>query len=343
MHNNAEIFEGKIIVKNKKSINRLHNNKGYGKKLENGKLKINPVEAFFLLSENKITIYDKRGKKISLNKFYRTYFRKFEGFLKKIISYKDLRERGYNLRIYGDSKKYDFKVTKKKPVKKKCYIKTFYEEEKIKIKKIDKILKDLEFKKEELWLAIVDEEVDVTYYKANRRNLKGNQKESKISKIKDYLSNNRALILNEKKAEKLFKNGFFGKPYIKSLQISSIENLYLQRRNILEKKNRKKEDKLKNKDLEKYYRYLVYSDLKKRGLIVKTGFKYGSHFRAYSKGPDKSHAEYLITVLPENFKFQWLEISRGLRVAQTVNKKMIYSIVKGRDTIKYLELTRFRP
>ena len=42
--------------------------------------------------------------------------------------------------------------------------------------------------------------------------------------------------------------------------------------------------------------YIVFRDLRNRGYIVKTGFKYGSEFRLYERGksPGDGHSNYLV-------------------------------------------------
>ncbi|BAB59544.1 tRNA intron endonuclease [Thermoplasma volcanium GSS1] len=80
----------------------------------------------------------------------------------------------------------------------------------------------------------------------------------------------------------------------------------------------------------------VYRDLLSRGCIVKTGFKYGTNFRVY-EGEKSEHAEYLVSVV-EN-KLIWYYISRAVRVASSVRKKMIFTtIIDGK--IKYIMISR---
>ena len=86
----------------------------------------------------------------------------------------------------------------------------------------------------------------------------------------------------------------------------------------------------------------VFRDLKKRGLIVKTGFKFGAHFRAYSKKPDETHAEYLIHVVDKNFESSWSEIGRAVRLAHSVNKEIMFSRVDNHK-IEYIGFGRLRP
>lgn len=83
---------------------------------------------------------------------------------------------------------------------------------------------------------------------------------------------------------------------------------------------------------------LVYDDLISRGFILRTGFKYGSNFRIYS-GDMESHAEFLVHVFPDIE--QWYRISRAVRVAHAVRKKMIFC-GKVDDGIMYLKIERVR-
>ena len=66
----------------------------------------------------------------------------------------------------------------------------------------------------------------------------------------------------------------------------------------------------------------IFSDLTLRHCIVKTGFKYGCNFRVYLKNTD-DHAELLISLMDE--KELWFKISRAVRLATAVRKKMIYA------------------
>ena len=89
-------------------------------------------------------------------------------------------------------------------------------------------------------------------------------------------------------------------------------------------------------------RFNVFKDLKKRGLLVKTGFKFGAHFRAYTTKPDHTHAEYLIHVVDSDFKSSWAEISRAVRLAHSVNKEIVFAKV-DETKIVYIKFGRLRP
>jgi tRNA-intron endonuclease len=92
-------------------------------------------------------------------------------------------------------------------------------------------------------------------------------------------------------------------------------------------------------------RLAVYKDLKKRGMIVKTGFKYGTHFRVYEGDPDCEHSEFLMHAVPTDFETTWEEISRAVRLAHGVRKQMLFArlpkVKKGE--IDYIRLARIKP
>lgn len=79
--------------------------------------------------------------------------------------------------------------------------------------------------------------------------------------------------------------------------------------------------------------FLVYTDWRKRGYIVKTGFKFGTHFRIYFPGasPLKEdskwmHSRHVIHVFPRKHTQLISEWSRAIRVAHSVKKTFILAI-----------------
>jgi tRNA-intron endonuclease len=82
----------------------------------------------------------------------------------------------------------------------------------------------------------------------------------------------------------------------------------------------------------------VYNDLTSRGFIIRTGFKYGANFRIYS-GELEDHADFLVHVFPE--EEQWYKISRAVRVAHAVRKKMIFA-GESQGKIAYRKIERVR-
>ncbi|BAW31398.1 MAG TPA: tRNA-intron lyase [Methanothermobacter sp.] len=94
-----------------------------------------------------------------------------------------------------------------------------------------------------------------------------------------------------------------------------------------------------------YQKFIVYRDLRERGYIIKTGFKYGSEFRVYERGeaPGKGHSTYLVKVLHESANLKILDFSSYVRVAHGVRKKLILAVVDDEEDITYYRVEWIRP
>lgn len=92
-------------------------------------------------------------------------------------------------------------------------------------------------------------------------------------------------------------------------------------------------------------KYTVFRDLRNRGYCVKTGFKFGSHYRVYERGkrPGSAHAQWLIQCIPESQIFEANQLSVAVRLAQNVRKKMIYAVADREGDIVYYKVERITP
>ena len=75
-------------------------------------------------------------------------------------------------------------------------------------------------------------------------------------------------------------------------------------------------------------KFSVYRDLRDKSLVVKTGFKFGTHFRVYKQveGTRKvPHSEYLVHTVPQDHIFLPPVLSRAVRLAHSVRKQMIFA------------------
>ena len=102
---------------------------------------------------------------------------------------------------------------------------------------------------------------------------------------------------------------------IRNISIGRIKKIALKRR----------------KDFLKLYE--VYKDWRRRGYIIKTGFKFGTHFRVYfpgakpmSEGEKWVHSMHVIQVFPRDAKLLISEWARAIRVAHSVRKTFILAI-----------------
>ncbi len=162
----------------------------------------------------------------------------------------------------------------------------------------------------------------------------------------------RIIVPDEKEANKIHQHGATGNPLSGGrLQLAPVEALYLlekSRLNLVNQENKKELDfeelssDLAEKDSSILLKYRVYKDLRSRGLVVKTGLKYGAHFRVYERGetPGSSHSPYLVHAIPENTELTPQEIARAVRLAHGVRKKMIFGIVDDEGDVTYYSLNR---
>lgn len=161
-----------------------------------------------------------------------------------------------------------------------------------------------------------------------------------------FLAGDRIIVDDEPTITKLEQKGY-GKRVDKKLELSLIEGLFLLERKSIKLENKKAADlknllKGKKRDFLRMYR--VYQDLRERGYVVKTGFKYGAHFRVYERGEyAKEHSKFLVYAVPENYTFSFPEVSRAVRLAHGVKKTMIFAVVDDEGDITYYTVERIMP
>ncbi|HIH64035.1 MAG TPA: tRNA-intron lyase [Methanothermobacter thermautotrophicus] len=151
-------------------------------------------------------------------------------------------------------------------------------------------------------------------------------------------------------ARRLHEKSHYGKIYEERLQISLIEAAYLMEKGKL--KLKKDDDDVTLEEFISllaerglYSKYLVYRDLRNRGYIVKTGFKYGAEFRLYERGgaPGRTHSAYLVRVISENATIHALDFSSYVRVAHGVNKRLLLAFLDDEEDITYYLVDWIRP
>jgi len=353
MQISGELYNDKIIIKKPKDVGRLFNKSHFGNTVTGNKLQIDLLEGVFLKSEDKIRLFQNK-KELNFEDIVRIASQSISEFEIKYLTFKDLRNRGHMIKICKENDPiafYQFKQKKDIIDSEKPFVVSIFSERGIfDFEEIRSLINRVENEKNILWFALVDEEGDITYYEVSKLDLKGDNKEYDYQKAKGFLLENRVVLFDKKISKSLFEKEFFGKPFGDGLQLSFVEALYLSEKGFIEvfENDGEKvlEEKFRRKILESQpdvdLRYLVLKDLKNRGLLVKTGFKFGAHFRAYSTKPDETHAEYLVNVVEKGFKSTWAEISRAVRLAHSVNKEIVFARV-NKNKIEYIKFGRLRP
>ncbi len=348
----ATFSNSHAIIEDPVSANQVYSKGFFGTMQSGGRLKLHLIEAMYLQDTGKIQVR-KNSHALTNERLMRYALALYPSFDIKYVVYRDLRQRGYIVK--PSPMPMDFRVLPRGGQPKKSPSKywvlaiserSIFEADKFK-RRIDKV----SAARKDFLLGVVDEEGDLTYYLAMIKEPKGKNNPRAKKKAEGYFLEDRTMIFDEIQADYLHDNGFYGKELGTTLQLSLIETAYLMKKGILTVKNGKTGRQINQATFLKMARKVqndfdirlqVYEDLKSKGLIVKTGFKYGSHFRAYADDPDKCHARFLIHAVPKSYKSMWPEISRAVRLAHGVKKDMLFGLV-GRDGCEYMQLKRVRP
>jgi tRNA-intron endonuclease len=163
-------------------------------------------------------------------------------------------------------------------------------------------------------------------------------------------------LVIKKDFDSLLERGF-GKKVDKRLELSMVEGLYLLEKEKIRVKKDKKEmkfEKLMEYGLERdrrlHEKYIVYRDLRDRGLLVKTGFKFGCDFRVYQRGvkvkrgpkSPSEHTKWIVFTVPEDYTCSFQELSRAVRLAHSIRAKMLWAIVDNENDVTYYQITRVK-
>jgi tRNA-intron endonuclease len=183
--------------------------------------------------------------------------------------------------------------------------------------------------------------------------------------LEGELIGERVIIWN-KEAIKLYEEGGYGKPMPlqnpERLELDLIEAIYLAEKNVIKvfvmENNKKRMLELKElmrigeeKVNQFHAQYVVYSDLRNRGYLVKTGYKFGAHFRVYEKGvkikrgpkAPFEHTKFVVHAVPEEAAFSLPEMSRAVRLAHNIRATFVWAVVDKENDITYYEIKRLKP
>ncbi|MEM3227884.1 MAG: tRNA-intron lyase, partial [Candidatus Micrarchaeaceae archaeon] len=130
-------------------------------------------------------------------------------------------------------------------------------------------------------------------------------------------------------------------------KIDIFETLFLMESGVLELSNYSKAEvyRLAARWRPDFFKlYQIYADWRSKGYVIKTGFKFGTHYRIYFPGasPVKAdsswqHSKHVVHVFPRDVKMLISEWARAIRVAHSVRKTFILAI-PGKSRKKKLSI-----
>jgi tRNA-intron endonuclease len=349
----GQLHGTQVIVQDQSEASQIHNKGYYGVPQSGGPLKLDLMEAIYLVESGRLEVEADGGKK-DAGQLMRIAHKNFEGFEIRYLVYRELRSRGYVVKL--GQPPLDFRVFPRggtpNKTPSKWWVAAISERRTFDLSRLLEDLDRTNDVRKKLLLAVVDEESDVTYYDVKRVLPKGRVGAVAIgSGIDGLLMADRVLVADKDDAEALHGSQFFGKMIGPTLQLSLIEAAFLMDIGVLKLTDSKTNRPVTSAALKKRARSLqpdfdlrldAFKDMKGKGLIVKTGFKYGSHFRAYEGDPAKQHARYLVHAVPREFKTMWPEVSRAVRLAHGVKKEILLGRVSEKE-VEYVSISRYRP
>lgn len=179
------------------------------------------------------------------------------------------------------------------------------------------------------------------------------------------LAENRVVIWDSE-AVQLYDESGYGKPTPEEkpdrLELELVEAAYLLEKEKLKvfTKDSGKKKKIDFQDLVEaakksvdqfHPQFVVYRDLRERGYLVKTGFKFGTHFRVYERGvklkrgpkSEHEHTKWVVHAVEEESAFSLPEMSRAVRLAHNIRATLIWAVVDKENDVTYYQLTRLTP
>lgn len=160
------------------------------------------------------------------------------------------------------------------------------------------------------------------------------------------------IISNTVEAFSLYEKSCFGEKISGIIEYSPIESLFLIQQSKMAVFSGKKLisfenllKKIKKHDKKIETKLIVFSDLRKKGYIVKSALKFGAEFRIYDKGirPSESHARWLLFTAKESEILHWHEFTAKNRIAHSTKKNLLLAIVDDEGDMSYYEISWTKP
>lgn len=343
----ARLVKDRVLVEDEKDANTLYNKGSFGVPQSGGGLMLDLIEALYLVEHNRLAVEGHDPAR--LLRHASSSERDFEI---RYIVYRDLRNRTF---VVKPSNVTDHNVYARGALPGKsasthlvrCASERGSLDGAALIAEVDRATKH----KKLLLVALVDEEGDLTYFEAREPELHADAPALPHHTSDAFLLEDRVVVTDKDQAKAIFADGYFGRDIGVAHQLSLPEAVYLAEEGRLrvraadgaravgaeelsERANRLEPDFL--------LRLALYRALRERGLVVKTGFKFGTHYRVYTGAPDEEHAPYLVHALPPERRVAWPEVAGFVRLAHGVRKRLFFAVPSG-DGFRLLELARRKP
>jgi tRNA-intron endonuclease len=318
---------------------RFYDSRGYGRP-DGPALELAPVEAAHLLYRGDLDAVDGQG--------FREYLASESGLAVRFLVYADLRSRGFYLaptargESGADADAVDLEVYPrgKGP---------WDDEVAYRVRVVGERTPVPAARLGDATLAVVDEESEITYLETRRPEVSGSSAAALPAGVPAVLLGDRVAVWDA--PAELYGRGFYGQPLdddVGDLQLSLLEAAHLAERGVLDVPGGYDAVVERGREVEgdRFDRRLaVYAGLRGRGVVPKTGFKFGADFRTYADVDtveELGHSELLVRVLPAGHVFQPRDLALDVRLAHGVRKTMVFALPDG-DEVEWLAIERLTP
>jgi tRNA-intron endonuclease len=347
--------EGTALLADPTEASQIYGKGYYGESQSGGSLLLDPIETAYLVEMGRLSVEDTRGRNLSFVDLLRRGHAREASFEIRYLVYRDLRQRGYVVRAGPPS--VDFVVLPRGGTLPKTpsrfWVLALSERQPFDLEALVRAQASAQGAKKTLLLGLVDEESELTYYRAREVLPRGHRSApTRSPAVPGVFLRDRVSLFDPQGVHDLGKEEGFGSRVGDRLELSLLEALYLGEEGRLTLSAGRTGKPL---DLEEFrgkaqkiepdlpLRLAVYRHLRTSGLLPKTGFKYGAHFRAYERDPESTHARFLLHAVPAGFRAPWPEVARAVRLAHGVRKEFLLATPQPTGTPRYLHLERTRP
>lgn len=344
-------LRGDEVVAGGDARQRYYDARGYGRPLQGNEIALSRVEAAHLLFRGDLDSVDGMG--------FRDFFIQSTdgGFGTRFLVYADLRERGFYLSpdreqwVSNPSEDADFVVY---PRGKGPWDDAIEHRIRVVGERMSVDAASLG----DVVLGVVDEESEITYFETDRPDVDGSTTFDLPSDVTGDLLTDRVLVWDA--PVELHEQGFYGQPLEDRdasddvqhpLQLSLVEATYLAAQGALDVEGGHDAIVERGRDVEGERfdrRVQTYAALRDRGVVPKTGFKFGADFRTYANVEsveELGHSELLVRVLPPSFSFSARDLALDVRLAHGVRKRMVFATPDPNDQtdLTWLSVGRLTP
>ena len=156
-------------------------------------------------------------------------------------------------------------------------------------------------------------------------------------------------VVDDEEADKLYSTSHYGEYVGGKLRLTVAEALYLLERGrvkVFDEEGRELgfeelARRLMSKDPRAWLKYLVYSDLRRRGYVVKEGFSDRVEFRVYRRGAEvgSEGAKFIVYGVIEGEPLDLDRLYDMVKSARALRKEPVLAIVNSQGEVCYYEVT----